>query len=88
MCKPDAFQGIHGNALCLSHGPPLMIVECSCLLSYPLETGSLEVLLPRLRLPSSESLSAAFVAVSPLLSGRLELSAPFSSAVPAAGSVN
>lgn len=52
------------------------------LLSY-LETGSLEPLLPRLGLPSSESLSAALAAVSPLLSGLLELSAPLSSAAPA-----
>ena len=52
------------------------------LLSY-LETGSLELLLPRLDLPSSESLSAVLAAVSPLLSGLLELSTPLSSAAPA-----
>jgi len=82
VCKPDA----------ISRHPWQCFVSFAwtaptCLLSYPLETGSLELLLPRLRLPSSESLSAVFVAVSPLLSGRLELSAPFSSAVPAEGSV-
>ena len=55
---------------------------CAYLLSY-LEMGSLELLLPRLDLPSSESLSAALAAVSPLLSGLLELSTPLSSAVSA-----
>ncbi len=48
-----------------------------------LETGSLELLLPRLDLPSSDSLSAALAVVSPLLSGLLELSTALSSAAPA-----